>query len=169
LLKFTNIPVPVFFFLCLNVMRNVTDWLTNSMEQSPCWEASSYSGSQIPCLLWNPKVHYCVHKSLPLVPIPKPDDCSPHLPTLSLNSILISSHLHLDLPYDHFLSGFLTKIRCAFLIFLMHVTCPVHLILLDLITLQYLVKCTGYGALYCTVFSTLWPLLILTFKSCVTH
>jgi len=39
--------------------------LTNSMEHSPSWEANSYSGSQeIPCLLWNLRVHYCVHSSL---------------------------------------------------------------------------------------------------------
>jgi hypothetical protein len=40
------------------------------MEQSPSWEANSHSASQeIPCLLCNLKVHYCIHKSLPLVPI----------------------------------------------------------------------------------------------------
>jgi hypothetical protein len=43
---------------------------TNSMEQSLSWEVNSRSTSQdIPWLLWNPKAHYCVHKSLPLVPI----------------------------------------------------------------------------------------------------
>jgi hypothetical protein len=46
-------------------------YLTNCMEQSLSLEDSSYSASQeIPHLLWNLKVHYCVHNRLLLVPIP---------------------------------------------------------------------------------------------------
>jgi hypothetical protein len=44
--------------------------VTDSMEQSPSWEANSYSdGQKVPHLLWNPKVNYHVHKSLPLVSV----------------------------------------------------------------------------------------------------
>jgi len=49
---------------------DITYLLTYSLEQSPTWEANQFADSQeIPRILWNPKVHYRIHKCPPPVPI----------------------------------------------------------------------------------------------------
>ena len=108
--------------------------LTYSIEQSPSWEANRFSASQeIPRILWNPNIHYRIHKCPPPVPILSQLD-PVHAPTshflkIHLN-IIIYSHLRLGLPSGLFPSGFPTKtlntpILSPYL---------AHLILLDLIT-----------------------------------
>jgi len=110
---------------------------TNSMKQGTSWEANNDSAShEIPCLLWNPKVHYRVHKTSPhwSQSWARCIHSSPSHP-ISLRSILISFHLCLGLPSGLFLSGFPNKILYAFLTSPMCSTCPAHLILLYLMTL----------------------------------
>ena len=74
--------------------------LTYSMEHSPSWEANRFSDSQeIPYILCNPKVHYCIHKRPP--PVPVLNQINPvivHHSTSWKSRIILSSHLGLGLP-----------------------------------------------------------------------
>jgi hypothetical protein len=107
------------------------------MDQSPPWETDSHSaGQKIPCLLWNPKVHYRVHKSSPPVPtlsqMNPVHTFPPYFPKVHSNVIFTPMHKSSDWSL---ISGFQTKTLYAFLISAMHAECPSHIILLHLITL----------------------------------
>jgi hypothetical protein len=66
------------FMIFIASVRNIWDTpsylltyiLTYSMEQSASWEANRFADSQeIRHILWNPKVHYRIHKFPSIVPI----------------------------------------------------------------------------------------------------
>jgi hypothetical protein len=86
------------------------------MELSPPPEATSCSATQkFPNILWDHKVHYCVHKSLPLIPILGQINPVHDTPSyFSKIHLSITSDLHLVLPSDLFPSRFTTKILYAF-------------------------------------------------------
>ena len=105
------------------------------MQQSPSWEANRFSTSQeIPCILWNPKIHYHTRKCPAPIPILSQIDPlhSPH-PTSRRFILILSSHLRLGLPSGLFPSGFPTKTLYTPLVAPKRATCPAPLIQ-DLIT-----------------------------------
>jgi hypothetical protein len=97
------------------------------------------AGQKIPSILWNPKVHYRVHKSSP--PVPILSQVNPiHIPKPCFPKIhqMLSSHLRLGLPSGLLPSGLPTKMLYAPLTSPMRATFPAYLILLALITLTIL-------------------------------
>ena len=76
----------------------LTYLLTYSMEQSPSWAANWFSASQeIPCISWNPNVHYHIYKFLPHFPILSQINPVrlPH-PTSWRFILILSSHLWME-------------------------------------------------------------------------
>jgi hypothetical protein len=99
------------------------------MELSPWWEGTSCSATQeFPNIVWNPKIHYRVHKSPSLVPVL--NQMNPvHTAPSSLRFILVlSSRLPLGLPSSLIHCGFPTKILHGFLFLpqACYMPCPSH-------------------------------------------
>ena len=108
--------------VCLHII------LTYSMEQSLSWEANQFSASQeIPCILWNPKVHHRIQMSP-----------SPVLILSQLNPVHVLTSHFLNIPFNIILPSMPGSSKWSLSLYTSPLpicaTCPTHLILLNLIT-----------------------------------
>jgi hypothetical protein len=69
------------------------------MEPTPSWESCSCAATQeFPYILRNPKVHYRVHKSTPLVSVHNQINPVPTTPSYLRSILILSTHISLGLP-----------------------------------------------------------------------
>ena len=127
------------------------------MEQSSCPYANSCSaGRDIPCILWNLKVHHCAHNSLPLIPI-----LSKMKPVHILPFYFFNSHFRVILPTMFRSSKWSFTFRLPGETPACHMLCPSHPPLPD--HPNNLVRSTNCEALHYAIFSILHVLHPLTY------
>ena len=152
----------------VSLLYLITYLLTYSMEQRPTREANRFSASQETTrILWKLKVHYRIHKCPPSVPILSQLD-PVHAPTSHF--LILSSHLRLGLPSGYSSSDFPIKTLYTLFPSPIRVTCPAHLILLDLIARTILdEECRSFSFSLCRLNSYMRIIYIYIYNSSLNY
>jgi hypothetical protein len=128
LIRLFVLQIPV-TFVTLQSTRHAWRKVTNSMELSPSSETDSCAATQeLLRVLRNPNIHYHVHKNPQLVVILS--QINPvHTTTFYFPKaiLILSTHVHIDLPNGLFPSGFPTEIYTRSSSFnSRYISCPSH-------------------------------------------
>ena len=127
-------------YIYIYIYTHTHTYITNSIEQSPSWEANGSPGIPRNSLRLTEPEGSLPHSQEPATcQYPEPHQSSPYFPATSWRVILIlSSYLRLGLPSSPFSSSFPTKTLYARLISPLRATCIANLILCECI--QYAIE-----------------------------